>query len=257
MKRSVVRIGLPLLFLAGPLSVEGQAFADFCPEGDEETQAAVVGYVVDPDAETILPGATVAASWVGDGMRQRAEAQSGLDGLYVICGLPREAVLTLRATMGALRGEAAEYMTAVSLAQQDLNLSLTAPQEDEDDVRAEIGNLSGGSAAVLNSEVIRAEDLVNFPEMSVYDLLRRHNKLRFDRRSGGEIILLATTRSMSGANMTGVQLRVDERRELGGVDALKEMSIDQVRRIEILDRGQASNRYGGDGWSGAISITTR
>lgn len=258
MRHSLARLSAPALMLLAANAAAAQSFADFCPGGDPETEAAVVGYVTDPEAETIVPGATVAASWVQFDARQRVEAEVGMEGLYAICGLPREMEVSLRAVFGDRRGDAVPYTTTVTLAQQDLSLSLTAaPQR-----REEVGSLAAGGSRsrILGSEVIRGEDLLDLPEMSVYELLRQHSLLKFDRMSTlGEVILLTsvTLSSWGSFREQAMEVRINERREGDGVNAIRELSIDEVSRIEILSRTEASARYGGDGYIGALVITTR
>ncbi|WP_419861900.1 hypothetical protein [Candidatus Palauibacter sp.] len=257
MPHSFVRLSAPALVLVVANSAAAQSYADFCPGGNPETEAAVVGYVTDPEAATIVPGATVAASWVQFDARQRVEAEVGMEGLYAICGLPRDMEVSLRAIFGDRRGEAVPYTTTVTLAQQDLSLSLTAVPR-----REEVGSLAGGGSRsrILGSEVIRAEDLVDLPEMSVYELLRQHSLLKFDRMSTlGEVILLTsvTLSSWGSFREQAMEVRINERREGDGVNAIRELSIDEVSRIEILTRTEASARYGGDGYIGALVITTR
>lgn len=259
MQKWFARLAAPVLFPVLASAAAAQSFADFCPSGDPETEAAVVGYVTDPDAGTVIPGATVAASWVQDDARHRLEAQVSLDGLYALCGLPRDIEVSLRAILADRRGEAVPYTTAAALAQADLILSLTGEQPE---VRQEIGSLSSGGsrARILASEIIRGEELLDLPEMSVYDLLRQHQLLKFDRISGvGEVVMLqsVTLTSWGAARFQGLEVRVNERREADGVNTLREMSIDDVTRIEILSRTEASARYGGDGYVGALVITTR
>ena len=258
MPYSFARLSAPALMLVVANSAAAQSFADFCPGGDPETEAAVVGYVTDPEAGTIVPGATVAASWVQFNARQSVEAEVGMEGLYAICGLPREMEVSLRAIFGDRRGEALPYATTVTLAQQDLSLSLTAAPRR----REEVGSLAAGGrrSRLLGSEVIRAEDLVDLPEMSVYELLRQHSLLKFDRMSTlGEVILLTsvTLSSWRSFREQVMEVRINERREGDGVNAIRELSIDDVSRIEILSRTEASARYGGDGYIGALVITTR
>jgi hypothetical protein len=258
MRHSLLPLPGAVLFLAIANAAEAQSFVDFCPGGDEATQAAVVGYVTDPEAETIVPGATVAARWVHDDKRQRIEVQTDIQGLFALCGLPRDTEVTLQALLADWRGEAVPYTTAVTLAQQDLSLSLTSDPRR----REEVGSLAAGGSRsrILGSEVIRAEDLVDLPEMSVYELLRQHSLLKFDRMSTlGEVILLTsvTLSSWGSFREQAMEVRINERREGDGVNAIRELSIDEVSRIEILSRTEASARYGGDGYIGALVITTR
>ncbi len=259
MNKLFVPVALPALCLLGANGAAAQTYADFCPDGDEASEAAVVGWVTDPDAQTIVPGSTVAASWIQDDARQRIEVQADMEGFFRLCGLPQNIQLSLRASIADRRGEAVDYSTAMVLAQQDLEISLTAEPESP---TSEIGSLSrgvdGGSGRAFSSELIREADLLHLPEMSVYELLRNHQLLRFDRVTGGEVVLLASaTSSTNAGRLLPAQFRINERATPDGVSAIRGMSIDEIRRIEILSRGEASARYGGDGWVGAIVITTR
>ncbi|WP_419163101.1 TonB-dependent receptor [Candidatus Palauibacter sp.] len=256
MRNLRLRLVAPALFLVVADTAAAQTFVDFCPSGNEEIEAAVVGFVT--EAETVVPGVTVAASWVRDNARQRVEAPTNMEGLFVLCGLPKDMEVSLRALLGDRRGEAVSYTTAVSLAQQDLLISLTA----EPDSRAEVGSLAdvgGGRGRAYSSEVIRAEDLLHLPEMSVYELLRQHQLLSFSRRSTvGEVILLnSVSSSLRSGRFQSMEVRINERREADGVSAIRDLSIDEISRIEILSRTEASARYGGDGFIGAIIITMR
>ena len=257
MRHPLARLAAPVLLLVFANAATAQSFADFCPNGNPETQAAVVGYVTDPDVQSIVPAATVAASWVEDNARQRLEVQTNLEGLYIMCGIPSDIEVSLRVIFGNRRGEIVPYAAATPLAQQDMFISLTGDPE----AREEVGSLAdgggGGSGRAYSSELIRAEDLLYLPEMSVYELLRRHQLLRFERVSGqGEVILLVSaTSSSTVGRMQAVQMRINERREADPIGAIRDLSIDEVNRIEILTRTEASARYGGDGYVGAIAIT--
>jgi hypothetical protein len=50
---------------------------------------------------------------------------------------------------------------------------------------------------------------------------------------------------------------INERREGDPISALRDMWIHDVLQIDIMSAGEASARYGGDGWLGAISVSTR
>lgn len=244
---------------SSPAGVSAQSLTDFCPDGDPESEAAVVGIVSDAESGMQLPGAEVAASWVADGIRQRATAQTDLEGVYIICGLPQELEMQVRAAIGGHRGGAVSFSTDVALQQHDLTVSLTGdaqPEEVELDETASTGR-------AFSATVIEAEDLAALPEMSLYELLRRHHRLRFERVSGGEQIVFAGrgidgTTSLSGTSRySGIQLFIDDRLQADPVNYLRSMSIDEVKQIQILSRTEASARYGGDGWIGAIAVTTR
>jgi len=244
---------------SSPSDARGQALTDFCPDGDPDSEAAVVGIVSDAESGMILPGAEVAASWVADGIRQRTTAGTDLEGVYIICGLPQALEMQVRATIGGNRGAAVSFSTDVVLQQHDLQVRLTGEGETEEVELAE----SARTGRAFTSTVIQAEDLAALPEMSVYDLLRRHHRLRFERVAGGEQIVFAGrgvdgTASLSGTTRySGIQLFVDDRLQADAVNYLRSISIDEVRQIDILSRTEASARYGGDGYIGAISLRTR
>lgn len=244
---------------AAPSGLAGQALTDFCPEADQAAEAAVVGIVSDAESGMILPGAEVVASWVADGVRQRATAQTDLEGVYIICGLPQDLDMQVRATLGARRGDAVPFSTSVALQQHDLALSLAGEQAEE---APELDDAARGGRA-FTSTVIRAEDLAELPEMTVYQLLRQHHNLRFERVQGGEQIVFAGrgvdgAPSLSGTTRySAIQLFIDDRLQADAVNYLRGMSIDEVQQIDILSRTEASARYGGDGWIGAIAIRTR
>ena len=63
--------------------------------------------------------------------------------------------------------------------------------------------------------------------------------------------------SLNQGRFRGIQVYINERREADPVSAIREMSIDEVRQIQILRASEASARYGGDGYLGVIAITTR
>ncbi len=257
-------VPIPFLVAAAacvlPAALRGQTLTDFCPEGDADIEAAVVGIVSDSESGMILPGAEVVASWVADGIRQRATARTDLEGVYIICGLPQELDMQVRATLGARRGTPVPFTTDVTLQQHDLALSLAGEEQPSEEVQIDEEARTGRA---FNSTVIRAEDLAALPEMSVYQLLRQHHRLRFERISGGEQIVfdgrgVDGTASLSGnTRYSGIQLYIDDRLQADAVNYLRSMSIDEVKQIDILSRTEASARYGGDGYIGAIAIQTR
>ena len=73
----VVSLGL----LASGLGA--QTLEETCPalSGDA---GGLIGYVVDSDSETIMPAATVTATWA----EGETSADSGFDGIYRLCVIP-------------------------------------------------------------------------------------------------------------------------------------------------------------------------
>ncbi|MDH3732059.1 MAG: hypothetical protein OEU54_00935 [Gemmatimonadota bacterium] len=242
-----------------PTTAAGQSLTDFCPGGDDSVEAAVIGLVSDAESGIILPGSEVVVSWLADGTRQRVTVAVGLDGVYTICGLPQGQDMQVRAIFGDRMGQWVDFSTSVVLQQHDLGVSLTGEPDAEPELSEEVR-----SSTAFNATTIRTEDLAALPKMTLYQLLRQHQRLRFERVQQGEAIVFAGrgvtgTTNLSGAvgRFRAVEVFIDERREADPVSALRDMWIHDVIQIDILSAGEASARYGGDGWLGAISIRTR
>ncbi|MFV1986512.1 MAG: hypothetical protein ACC682_04485 [Gemmatimonadota bacterium] len=248
-------IGLGAVF---PFEASGQALTDFCPDGDETADAAVIGIVSDAESGMILPGADVVVSWLFEGTRQRLQVAAGLDGVYAVCGLPQGRDMQIRAMFSDRPGQWVDFSTATILQQRDLAISL-ANEHEEESLPSE-----GRTGRVFSSTSIRDKDLAPLPEMTVYQFLRQHQRLRFERIPQGEVIVFAGRGITGTSNLSGsygrfraIELFINERREGDPVSAIRDMWIHDIKLIEILSSGEASARYGGDGWLGAISISTR
>lgn len=246
--------------IAFPSLVAAQALTDFCPDADESKEAAVIGIVSDAESGMMLPGAEVVVSWLADGTRRRIEVPAGIDGVYMACGLPQGHDMQVRAMVGDRRGEWVDFSTETILQQRDLPVSLTGDQPAEELVLSEDAKRSNAFSATR----INDEDLALLPEMTLYQLLRQHQRLRFERVQQGEVIVFAGrgvtgTSNFSGSagRFRGIELFINERREGDPVSALRDMWIHNITQIDILSAGEASARYGGDGWLGAISVSTR
>ena len=237
-------------------SLGAQELAEVCPEADQ-TGAALLGFVQDAESGMVLPGAEVTASWVRDGPRERALAQVGVDGGFTLCGLPLEIEVTVRAAFASRRGPSTTLVMNEPVGQYDLTVSLSedAPEEEPEEIVVQ-----GSASRVFSASLISEGDLAALPAMPLYDLLRQHNRLRFERLSGGgEVIMFAERRSSSSVagRLRGVQVYVNERRVPDPIAAIRDLYTDEVRRLEILNSAEASARYGGDGWIGIIAIRTR
>lgn len=101
----------------------GQAVPDVC-EGAGADDAAVVGVVREGDADMVLPGATIVASWEDDGPRQETRVESRLDGSYALCGLRPGLSVTLLATFSTLESEPTVVELGEGVTRADLSLSL-------------------------------------------------------------------------------------------------------------------------------------
>lgn len=114
----------------------------------------------------------------------------------------------------------------------------------------------GSSGKAYTSRLITEEDLAALPDMSVYDLLRRHAEVRiedFPGSGGGRGIIFCAERE-TVSTYRGCPVIVNEREAHDPIAAVRDLSIHEVSRIEILRRSEASNRYGGSGMIGAIVI---
>ena len=247
-----------ILIAAGPAahSLHAQELSELCPEATAE-QAALFGFVQDPESGMVLPGAEVTASWVWEGERVRALAPVGMDGGFTLCGLPLEVEFTVRAAFADRWGPTATLVMNGPVGQYDLTVSLSedAPEEEPEEIVVE-----GRASRVFTATLIREEDLAAIPPMPLYNLLRQHNRLRFDRQSGGGEVILFTDRSSTsvvGGQFRGVAVYLNERRVPDPISAIRDLYSDEVSRLEILNAAEASARYGGDGWIGIIAIRTK
>lgn len=237
-------------------SLRAQELAELCPEADP-TGAALIGFVQDSESGMVLPGAEVTASWLREGERQRALTEVGFDGGFTLCGLPLEIEVTVRAAFASYRGPSTTLVMNDPVGQFDLTVSLSedAPEEEPEEITVE-----GGTARVFSAMLISEEDLATIPSMPLYDMLRQHNRLRFERPAGGEEVIVLTERrstSTFGGQFRGIQVYLNERRTPDPIAAIRDLYTDEVRRLEILNSAEASARYGGDGWIGIIAIRTK
>jgi hypothetical protein len=89
---------------------------------------------MDADAEMLLPGATVIASWTVQGRDRRAEVRTGLDGAYTMCHLPLETSVRVHASFGNIDGGTVAITLTDIFTRQDLGLSTSgAAAVDNDD----------------------------------------------------------------------------------------------------------------------------
>ncbi len=69
-----------------------------CPGLDYDNETGLAGLVRGANETVTIPNAFVVASWTdADGARNTRSAESGLDGVYVMCGLPTNTQLSVRA----------------------------------------------------------------------------------------------------------------------------------------------------------------
>lgn len=110
-------------------------------------------------------------------------------------------------------------------------------------------------------DFITAEDLIQLPpDMTVFDLLRQHSSVRVQGTGGAQIVYVEDRTSWNmglGPRWRAADLYVDERRQFDILGTLRLMPVSQVARLEILTSTDASARYGGEGRTPVIAITTK
>jgi hypothetical protein len=245
-------------------NLDAQEIAELCPAADR-AEGAVMGMVQDAEIGMILPGAEVTASWVVEGTRRRATAEVAVDGTYTLCGLPQDLEMGVRAGFANRRGPLVTIILDAPVGQLNLTVSLTAEEEPEELEEVEPIPEDGRISRVFSNTLITDEDLAALPEpMPLYDMLRQHHRLRFERPAGGGEVILFTERGVTGqpslsglSRFRGVQVYINDRRTPDSIAAIRDLMTDEIRRLEILSSAEASSRYGGDGYIGIISIRTR
>lgn len=123
----------------------------------------------------------------------------------------------------------------------------------------------GGNFAAFDQMRISQDMLAEVEPMSIYDFLRRHSRVRIERVSssdpnaggGGEAILVEGRAGLTaGDRVATAAVFVDDRKVFDPIATIREIRTDQIQRLEILRAGEASGRYGGSGYAGAVAITT-
>lgn len=120
---------------------------------------------------------------------------------------------------------------------------------------------SSGSHQVFVQPDLSAEDMERYSDLTVYEFLRRHTKVSFSSRQGGNEAMYTYSYGGSSSLAQGGDrpsvLLVNEQRALNPVQELRAMPLEQVHRLQILKATEYSARYGGSGRRGAVLITTR
>lgn len=120
---------------------------------------------------------------------------------------------------------------------------------------------SVGGKQVMMSTQLTAADLEPYRDLTVYQFLRRHNRVSFfDRQAAGEVMYTFSyggASSLTQGGMRPAALRVNGQEVLSPVDELRTLSVREVARLEILRPSGYSARYGGEGRRGAVLITLR
>jgi outer membrane cobalamin receptor len=93
--------------------------------------------------------------------------------------------------------------------------------------------------------VLTAEDFQNRPERNLYDLLARVRP-NWLRPQGGNLV----------SGTSPVVVYVNNVR-FGGVQALRDITLDEVERVRFVDGTDAATRYGLNTDGGVLEVTTR
>lgn len=160
--------------------------------------------------------------------------------VYVPTGVESAALSKRANELVEVQGSVAEQAECRTIAVENIKL-----------VEAADNRRGGGD--VFGSRNIQAEDLADLRPMSLYEFFRQHSRVRFVRSPEGNEILLCEDRG-GVAQLRGCGVYVNERQATGHISTLRSIYIHEVERLEILRRSEASNRFGGDGWEGAIVI---
>lgn len=251
---------LGLLATGGlPGVLAAQELSDFCPDaGDDE--AAIIGLVQDADGGMILPGASVIATWTVDDQEEQAEVQVGLDGTFLVCGVPRDTEIALRAEFTQFAGAPIYVSLSGGIGRQDLTVSLTAPEPLAGQVEREeeLKSARAAYSRAFSSRDIRRDDLEGLPDMSVYELFRMHSLIQVEPGSDNVFMSGRTVSQRVGApRQLPVLVYINERRVPFAVEVFKTLHVSEVLRIELLTPGEGSARYGGDGLNPIIAIRRR
>lgn len=242
-----------------PDVLAAQNLSDFCPDaGDDD--AAIIGLVQDADGGMILPGADVIATWTVDDNEGEARVQVGLDGTFTVCGVPRDAEISLRAEFSQFAGAPVSVSLSGGVGRQDLTVSLTAPAPLEANAarEEELEAARSASSRAFSSRDIRRDDLEPLPDMSVFELFRMHSLVQVEPGSDNVFMSGRTVSQRVGApSRLAAMVYINERRVPFAVEVLKSLRIAEVSRIELLSPGEGSARYGGHGLNPIIAIRRR
>ena len=114
---------------------------------------------------------------------------------------------------------------------------------------------TGGS--IVSGDLLTEDDLAELRYETLYELLRNHPRIRMQGTGGSEQIYVEDRTAWGvtpGARWRAALLYVDDSRALDPVPRVRELRIDEIRRLEILTSTEASARFGGHGYNPVISV---
>jgi hypothetical protein len=110
----------------------------------------------------------------------------------------------------------------------------------------------GGQSGGRRSNVITAEEIASVTASNAYEVVQRLRSQWLVTRG------VATTRdpSVEGTPSGGIVVYLDGVR-MGGVEALRDISVEQIRELRFIDAKDATTRYGTGHTSGVIEVYTK
>ena len=117
------------------------------------------------------------------------------------------------------------------------------------------GCAAGGSGTVTgtNREILTAQDLAPYEAMDVYSVIRRLRGHWYNTRSTGTML----DPQLGRQNQAEIKVYMDGVLRPEGVEALKQLNVNEVRELRHLDGRDATMQYGTDHGAGAILVITR
>ena len=138
--------------------VVGQELQDICP-GAQDGTGAIWGAVTDSDADMVLPGANVIATWSEDGESKNAQVQVGLDGGYTMCYVPMGTEISVHAAFATMQSAPVQVSLSEIFLQQDLSLSMSGSTGGADGDERLWLCIAGGQSQIniQNTRLIRCD----------------------------------------------------------------------------------------------------
>lgn len=127
-----VLLGSVSAWALGTGAAHAQQLTEVCPDATPGT-GALWGLVTDAETGIGLPGATVVATWEGDGGPVRTEGQTAIDGGYVLCHIPRGVELSLQPIVSTLGGAVVAATLTEDFLRVDLAFSFADAGADAGD----------------------------------------------------------------------------------------------------------------------------
>lgn len=108
-----------------------------------------------------------------------------------------------------------------------------------------------------SGKLLTERDLSHVPHQMLYELLRNHPLIRMQGTGGGEQIYVEDRTAWGvtpGSRWRPALLYVNDSRALDPVPRVRELRVDEIRRLEILTSTEASARFGGHGYDPCIAV---